>query len=56
MKKLLDYGVIKETEPEIKKLIELAGNFSNEFDQQEKSQVEIDDITKKALKILVNDT
>ena len=38
MKKLLDYGVIKEPEPEIKKLIELAGNFSNDFDQQEKSK------------------
>jgi lysyl-tRNA synthetase class 1 len=53
MKKLLDYGVIKEAEPEIEKLIELAGNFSNEFDHQEKSQVEIDDTAKKALKILV---
>jgi lysyl-tRNA synthetase class 1 len=53
MKKLLDYGVIKKPEPEIEKLIELAGNFSNEFDHQEKTQVEIDDTTKKALKILV---
>ena len=53
MKKLLDYGAIKEAEPEIEKLIELAGNFSNEFVQQEKSQVTIDDTAKKALKILV---
>ncbi|QMU54623.1 MAG: lysine--tRNA ligase [Nitrosopumilus sp.] len=52
MKKLLDYGAIKETKPEIEKLIELAGNFSNEFVQQEKSQVTIDDTAKKALKIL----
>jgi lysyl-tRNA synthetase class 1 len=52
MKKLLDYGTIKEAEPEIEKLIELAGNFSNEFVQQEKSQVIIDDTAKKALKIL----
>jgi len=54
MKKLLDYGVIKNPEPEIEKLIELAGNFSNEFDQQEKSKVELDDVTKKTLKILVD--
>ena len=53
MKKLLDYGVIKNPEPEIEKLIELAGNFSNEFEQQEKSQVELNDTTKKALKMLV---
>ncbi len=52
MKKLLDYGAIKEAEPEIEKLIELAGNFSNEFDYQDKSQVEINDIAKKALKVL----
>ena len=32
MKKLLDYGVIKNPEPEIEKLIELAGNYSDEFD------------------------
>ena len=54
MKKLLDYGVIKNPEPEIEKLIELAGNFSNEFDQQEKSQVELNDTTKKALKMLID--
>jgi lysyl-tRNA synthetase class 1 len=54
MKKLLDYGVIKNSEPEIGKLIELAGNFSDEFDQQEKIKVDLDDSAKKALKILVD--
>ena len=54
MKKLLDYGVIKNPEPEIEKLIELAGNFSNEFDQQEKSQVELNDTTKKSLRMLID--
>ena len=54
MKKLLDYGAIKNPEPEIEKLIEIAGNFSNEFDQQEKSQVELNDTTRKALKILID--
>ncbi|MBA4437431.1 MAG: lysine--tRNA ligase [Nitrosopumilaceae archaeon] len=52
MKKLLDYGVIKNPEPEIEKLIELAGNFSDEFDEQEKTQVDLDETAKKALKIL----
>ncbi|MBA4452502.1 MAG: lysine--tRNA ligase [Nitrosopumilaceae archaeon] len=49
MKKLLDYGVIKESQPEIEKIIELAGNYADEFDQQEKTEIEIDDLTKKAL-------
>jgi lysyl-tRNA synthetase class 1 len=55
MKKLLDYGVIKNPEPEIEKLIELAGNYSNEFDEQEKVQVDLDDTAKKALKLLVDE-
>ena len=54
MKKLLDYGVIKNPEPEIEKLIELAGNYSNEFDEQEKIQVNLDNTTKKALKLLID--
>ena len=55
MKKLLDYGVIKNPEPEIEKLIELAGNYSNAFDEQEKIQVDLDDTAKKALKLLVDE-
>ncbi len=55
MKKLLDYRVIKNPEPEIERLIELAGNFSDEFDEQEKIQIDLDEITKKALKLLVNE-
>jgi len=54
MKKLLDYGVIKNPEPEIEKLIERAGNFSDEFDEQEKTEVNLDDTAKKALKLLVD--
>jgi len=53
MKKLLDYGVIKEENIEIENLIKLAGNYSDEFDQQEKIEIELDDSTKKALRILV---
>ncbi len=51
---MLDYGVIKNPEPEIEKLIEIAGNFSDEFDEQEKVQVDLDDSAKNALKILVD--
>ena len=53
MKKLLDYGVIKKENIEIENLIKLAGNYSDKFDQQEKIEIELDDSTKKALKILV---
>ena len=53
MKKLKDYGVIKNSEPEIEKLIHLAGNFADEFDQQEKIEVDLDDSVKKALQLLV---
>lgn len=52
MKKLLDYGVIKNQESEVEKLIELAGNYADEFDEREKTQVDLDDTSKKALKIL----
>lgn len=53
MKKLLDYGVIKSPEPEIEQLIEIAGNYSDEFDGQEKTQVDLDEDVKKALRVLV---
>ncbi len=49
MKKLLDYGVIKNEESEINELITLAGNFADEFDQQEKLVLKIDANTKKGL-------
>ncbi|MDX1441736.1 MAG: lysine--tRNA ligase [Nitrosopumilaceae archaeon] len=49
MKKLLDYGVIKNPQPEIENLIELAGNYSDEFDESEKAEIDLDDSSKKAL-------
>ena len=54
MKKLIDYGVIKNPESEIEKLIDIAGNFADEFNEQEKTQVDIDESAKKALKILID--
>ncbi|MCS5528035.1 MAG: lysine--tRNA ligase [Nitrosopumilus sp.] len=54
MKKLIDYGVIKEeSNKEVQKLIEIAGNYSDEFDEQEKIEVDLDNTSKKALSILV---
>jgi len=52
MKKLLDYGVLKNPKPEIEKMIELAGNYADEFDQQEKIEIDLDDSAKKALGLL----
>ena len=52
MKKLVDYGVIKNPDPSIEKLIELAGNFADEFDQQDKAEVDLDQSSKNALKAL----
>tara|TARA_B100002049_G_scaffold222271_1_gene192019 strand:- start:1240 stop:2832 length:1593 start_codon:yes stop_codon:yes gene_type:complete len=54
MKKLIDYGVIKEEgNEEVQKLIGIAGNYSDEFDEQEKVEVDLDNASKKALSILV---
>ncbi len=56
MKKLIDYGVIKNQESEIEKIIEIAGNFADEYDndQQNKIKIDMDEITKKALQILAD--
>jgi len=54
MKKLLDYGVIKNELPEIEELIRLAGNYADEFDQQEKIEIELDELAKKSLKELAS--
>ncbi len=51
-KKLIDYGVLKDSSPEIEELIRLAGNYSDDFDEQEKIEIQLDENTKKALKEL----
>ena len=53
MKKLIDYGVLKNPEPRVDELIRIAGNFADQFDQQEKIDIELDSPTKTALKSLV---
>jgi len=52
MKKLIDYGILKNPEPKIEELITMAGNYADEFDQREKMDIQIDELTKKALKEL----
>lgn len=52
-KKLIDYGTIKNSEPHIEQLIELAGNYADDFEEDEIAKIEINDTTKKALVQLV---
>ncbi|HSA98150.1 MAG TPA: lysine--tRNA ligase, partial [Candidatus Nitrosotenuis sp.] len=53
-KKLIDYGVIKNPEPHIEQLIQLAGNYADDFEEQETTNVQIDDTAKNALRRLVD--
>src|SRR5574341_271031 len=49
-KKLLDYGTIKNVDSQIEELIILAGNFADDFDTQQKIQINLDNTIKKTLK------
>lgn len=53
IKKLIEYGIIKESNSNVEYLIKIAGNYADDFDLQEKVEISIDDKTKKALKELV---
>ncbi|MGI0004359.1 MAG: lysine--tRNA ligase, partial [Candidatus Nitrosotenuis sp.] len=48
-KKLVDYGTIKAPDPYVAQLIELAGNYADDFEEDEPIKIEINDITRKAL-------
>jgi lysyl-tRNA synthetase class 1 len=52
-KKLIDYGTIKNSEPHIDNLIELAGNYADDFEDEEVSKIEISENAKNALHQLV---
>ena len=52
MKKLIDYGVLKSPNEHVKKQIEMAGNYADDFGTAEKIDIALDDTTKKALKEL----
>ena len=52
MKKLIDYGAIREPDKAVEELIELAGNYADNFGESERFDIEIQDEVKKALKEL----
>ena len=53
-KKLIEYGTIKESSPEIELLITLAGNYADDFDKPSKVEVQVDEVSRKALSELSN--
>ncbi|MFY9300491.1 MAG: lysine--tRNA ligase [Candidatus Nitrosotenuis sp.] len=52
-KKLVDYGTIKAADEHLLQLIELAGNYADDFEEYEPVKVEINEVTKNALAQLV---
>ncbi len=52
MKELQDNGAIKEPSSEIEELILLAGNYSDDYNQTEKVEIDLDQTTKVALEKL----
>jgi lysyl-tRNA synthetase class 1 len=53
IKKLIEYGTIKESTPELEELVNLAGNFADDFDRPAKIDIHLDETTKNAVKALV---
>lgn len=54
IKKLIEYGTIKESSSEMERLISLAGNYADDFDKPSKVEIQLDEPTKKAIKNLVD--
>ena len=54
IKKLIDYGVIKNANTQIEEQIKMAGQYADDFDHQEKIKIKIDGVIKNALKELAN--
>jgi len=54
IKKLIEYGTIKESTPEMEELISLAGNYADDFDKPSKVEIQLDETTKQAIKNLVD--
>lgn len=52
-KKLLEYGTIKETSPQIDELITLAGNYADDFDKPNKIEIQLDKTMKEGLSELI---
>jgi lysyl-tRNA synthetase class 1 len=53
IKKLIEYGTIKEPTPELEELLKLAGKFADDFDRPAKIVIHLDETIKKAVKELV---
>ncbi len=53
IKKLIEYGTIKESAPELEALVSLAGRYADDFDKPSKVEVHLDETTKKTIKALV---
>jgi len=49
MKKLMDYGAVREESSHVMGLIELAGNYADDFDEDEKLEIRIEDSVRAAL-------
>jgi len=54
IKKLIEYGTIKESTPEIEELVRLAGNYADDFDKPSKVEIQLDETTKNAIKNLID--
>jgi lysyl-tRNA synthetase class 1 len=53
VKKLIDYGTIKAPDQHVLQLIELAGNYADDFEEDEPMKIEINDIMRDGLSRLV---
>jgi len=54
IKKLIEYGTIKESSSEMEELISLAGNYADDFDKPSKVEIQLDETTKQAIKNLID--
>jgi lysyl-tRNA synthetase class 1 len=52
-KKLLEYGTIKNSDPFIEQAISLAGNYADDFEEEQLMQIQLNESLKTALKRLV---
>ncbi len=53
-RKLQEYGIIDGLGPEVESLIEIAGNFSDEFDTQDAVEIDLDECSRTALAALAD--
>ena len=54
LKKLKEYGTIKESSPELEELIKLAGSYADDFDKPSKVEIQLDEKTRNGLKQLID--